>query len=107
MASVQLGVAPLAWLVSNEVLTGKLKGPGSSIAAFVNGLSTFAVTKSYVDLREALTTAGTFWFYGGFCVLGTLFGLFLMPETKGKTPEQIEAMFKGKRGGRAGRPSDA
>ena len=37
---------------------------------------------------------GTFWIYGGFCILGTVFTIFKVPETKGKTVEEIAEYFK-------------
>lgn len=50
-----------------------------------------------------LQSYGTFWFYGGICILGVLFVLTKVPETRGKTLEEIETYFKtGKGGGGAG-----
>ena len=88
-----MGLSPLSWLVSNEILPAKFKGPGSSIVAFTYWIAAFAVTKTFINLERAITTAGTFWFYGCICAIGVLFGIFIMPETKGKTPEQIQAHF--------------
>jgi len=67
IAVINLGLSPLAWVVSHEVLPDKLKGPGSSLAAFTNLLSAFITTKTFFDLIAAITDAGAFWFYGSFC----------------------------------------
>jgi len=97
MAAAGAGIAPLAWVVSSEVLPARLRGPGSSIAAFTSWISAFIVTKSYLDIQRSLTTAGVFWIYGGFCFLGFIFSAFILPETKGKTPDEIQAIFEPKK----------
>ncbi len=94
IAVVDMGLSPLAWVVSNEVLPDKLKGPGSSLAAFFNWLASFVITKTFVDLQRTITDAGAFWFYGSCCILGILFDIFIIPETKGKTSQEIEALFR-------------
>lgn len=93
IAAFGIGAGPVPWLMTGEVLPAKIKGPGVSIAVFTNWFLAFVVTKSFVNIQEALTSAGAFWMFGGFCVMGTLFGLFLLPETKGKTQEEIQAFF--------------
>ncbi|XP_057375684.1 facilitated trehalose transporter Tret1-like [Daphnia carinata] len=87
------GVGPLPWLVSGELMPAKFKGPGSSIVAFTNWITSFVVTKVFIDMQRSLTNAGTFWVFGILCFIGILFGIFILPETKGKTPEQIQALF--------------
>lgn len=91
--SIGIGLGPLVWLITSEVLPPKLRGLGGSIAAFTNFLSAFVVTKTFVDLQRSLTVAGTFWFYAVVCLFGALFAWFLLPETKGKTSDEIEALF--------------
>ena len=51
------------------------------------------VSCRFVNLRDAITTAGSFWLFGGMCALGFLFAVFLLPETKDKTPEEVQAFF--------------
>lgn len=93
IAVFAMGVGPLPWLVSGEVMPAKFKGPGSSIVAFTNWIASFVVTKVFVDMQRSLTNAGTFWVFGSLCFIGILFGLLVLPETKGKTSEQIQALF--------------
>jgi len=99
MAAAGARIAPLAWIMSQEVfIPARLRGPGSSIAAFTSWISAFIVTKSYLDIQRSLTTAGVFWIYGGFFFLGFIFFAFILPETKGKTPDEIQAIFESKNG---------
>ena len=93
ISGVGIGLVPLSWLMANEVLPSKFRGPGYSIVCFVFYISGFTVTKTFIDLQRALGSAGSFWFYGGFCAVAVLFGIFVLPETKGKTPEEIQEIF--------------
>lgn len=93
-AAVGLGLGPLPWLVSSEVLPAKFRGPGSSIVALTNFASSFIVTKTFVDMQRTMSHAGVFWFYSGISFTGMLFGLFVLPETKDQTSDQIQANFR-------------
>lgn len=67
-----------------------MKGPASSVATFLNWTFAFIVVLTFVDVKAGLTDAGAFWFYAGICFVGTLFCFFFVPETAGKTPQQIQ-----------------
>lgn len=56
----------------------------------------FIVAKTFNDLESVLKTSGSFWFYGAFCLVGFIFSLFFVPETKGKSSEEILHYFGGK-----------
>ena len=96
IAAFGIGAGPIPWLMSSEILPAKVKGPGVSIATFTNWMLAFVVTKTFVSIQEALTSAGAFWIFGTFCVFGAFFGLFILPERKGKTPEEIQDLFNKK-----------
>ncbi|XP_046650205.1 solute carrier family 2, facilitated glucose transporter member 8-like isoform X3 [Daphnia pulicaria] len=93
-AAIGLGLGALPWLISSEILPPRFRGPGSSIVAFTNFAMSFTVTKTFVDMNRVMTHAGVFWFYSGACCLGIMFGLFLLPETKDRTPLQIQVYFR-------------
>ena len=99
-----LAWGPIPWLVMSEIFPLKARGPASSLATLSNWLLSFVVTKTYSSLALKLTIQGTFWFYSGCSLLGFVFVFFVMPETKGKTLEEIEAMFN--KGGHAYQPID-
>jgi len=64
--------------------------------AFVAG---FIVAKTFVDLVESpLKRSGTFWLYAADCVVGGIFTIIFVPETRNKTIEEIQAIFKTKSG---------
>lgn len=53
----------------------------------------FIVAKIYDNLNTELNVSGSWWFYGAFCFGGALFALAFVPETKGKSSEQIAKYF--------------
>jgi len=94
IAGFGIGAGPIPWLMFGEILPAKVKGPGSSIASFTNWFLAFIITLTFVDIQKGIGEAGSFWLFGVFTFLAVMpFSVFFLPETKGKTPEQIQAFF--------------
>ncbi|XP_059469654.1 facilitated trehalose transporter Tret1-like [Neocloeon triangulifer] len=85
-----LGFGPIPWTMLGELFPAKIKGAASAMACVENYVLVFVVTKTFQGLLESLGSAGTFWMFGGICIVGTVFVFFLVPETKGKTLDQIQ-----------------
>uniref|UniRef100_A0A2H8TDB4 Facilitated trehalose transporter Tret1 n=1 Tax=Melanaphis sacchari TaxID=742174 RepID=A0A2H8TDB4_9HEMI len=68
-------------------------GIASSIVCMSNWLFVFLVTKFFTLLVSAIYLYNTFWLFTLFCVLGTFFVVFIVPETKGKTMEEIQELL--------------
>ncbi|CDQ71178.1 unnamed protein product [Oncorhynchus mykiss] len=90
-----LGWGPIPWLVMSEIFPTRVKGFASSVCVLTNWGSAFVITKTFQNLMDLLTSAGTFWLFSGCCALNIVFTIIFVPETKGKTLEQIQARFKG------------
>ena len=88
-----LAWGPVPWLVMSEIFPLRARGPASSFATLTNWTMAFIVTMTFKSMVAVFTNQGVYWFYAGFCLAGFIFVYFLMPETKGKTLEEIEAMF--------------
>ena len=84
---------PVPWLAMSELFPLRARGLASSIAVLSNWLLAFAVTKTYNFMSSNLGMQGTYWLYAGCCFFGFVSVFLFMPETKGKTLEEIEAMF--------------
>ncbi|KAG6456655.1 facilitated trehalose transporter Tret1 [Manduca sexta] len=97
MIGFSLGFGGLPFLLLGELFPTHYRSQLSAMASAVNLLSMFSVIKSYHALESVLTSAGTFWMYGCFCVMAFFFVLFLVPETKGKSLAEIERHFRGKK----------
>ncbi|XP_001373029.1 solute carrier family 2, facilitated glucose transporter member 8 isoform X1 [Monodelphis domestica] len=91
-----LGWGPIPSLVMSEIFPLQIKGLASGVCVLTNWMLSFLVTKEFSDLMNVLTPYGTFWLFSAFCVLNIIFTIFFVPETKGKTLEQIEAHFQGR-----------
>jgi sugar porter (SP) family MFS transporter len=85
-----MSLAPVVWVVISEIFPNRIRGAAMAIAVSSLWIACFLLTFSFPVLNKLFGAAGTFWLYGGICVVGFIFVLFKLPETKGKTLEQIE-----------------
>jgi len=94
LACFSIGVGPLPWLVCSEIFPSQCRDLAMSIATVVNWASAFGVTASMGALENLVNAYGVFWFYAIVCVIGGIFVHIMLPETKGKSLEQIEQEFQ-------------
>ena len=85
-----LGISPISWIYIGELFPLKHRGLGA-IANSVSYACSFASVKTFVDFQQNLGLHGAFWLYSGISVIGLLFTIALVPETKG---EKIQEMRK-------------
>ncbi|KAM4576928.1 solute carrier family 2, facilitated glucose transporter member 8 [Odontesthes bonariensis] len=93
-----IGWGPIPWLIMSEIFPVKVRGFASAVVVLTNWSMAFIVTKSFQDMMDLLTSAGTFWLFSSVCFVNVIFTMVFVPETKGKTLEQIEAIFRGTSG---------
>ncbi|XP_052133204.1 facilitated trehalose transporter Tret1-2 homolog [Frankliniella occidentalis] len=96
MVGFSLGYANIPFLLMGELLPVRQRSVLSSLAGSFNLGTMFLVIKTYPQLRHAMGTDGTFWLYSALCLASCLFVALLLPETKGKTLDEIEHYFEGK-----------
>jgi len=97
VSGYQVGFGPISWLMISEVFPLKVRGPAMSIACLLNFGSNILVTLTLNALLEALTPPGVFFLYAALTVVALGFIATVVPETKGKTLEEIEVMLAPKR----------
>lgn len=85
-----MSLAPVTWVVISEIFPNRIRGAAMSIAVTALWIACFILTYTFPMLNAKLGSSGTFWLYAAICVVGFLFILFKLPETKGKTLERIE-----------------
>ena len=90
IAGFNIGFGPLPWVMMAELLPNESKSWASGLAASVNWILVFAVTNLYGMMIENLGPMITFVIFGGMCILGTVIIAFIVPETTGKTREEIQ-----------------
>ncbi|VEN40561.1 unnamed protein product [Callosobruchus maculatus] len=92
----QIGFAVLPWTISSELFSKNTKHIAASVVSITCWIGSFIVTKFFRDMTETLGNAGTFWFFGGCCLLCAVFIVFCVPETSGKTFVEIQKMLQRK-----------
>jgi MFS family permease len=85
-----MSLAPATWVVIAEIFPNRIRGSAMSIAITALWTACFLLTYTFPVLNAALGAAGTFWIYAAVCLAGLLFLYFRLPETKGRTLEEIE-----------------
>jgi sugar porter (SP) family MFS transporter len=93
-----LSLAPVTWVLISEIFPNRVRGIGVAISVSALWSASFLLTFTFPILNRALGSAGTFWTYAAICLSGLLFVLLCVPETKGKTLEQIERELTSARG---------
>jgi sugar porter (SP) family MFS transporter len=85
-----MSLAPVTWVVISEIFPNRNRGAAMSIATASLWIACFILTYTFPLLNKGVGAAGTFWIYAAICVVGFLFIKWRLPETKGKTLEEIE-----------------
>lgn len=85
-----LSLAPLLWVVLSEIYPNRIRGAAMSIGATAHWVANFLLTFSFPTIKEVIGWANNFWLYGAICLIGFVVLHKYLPETKGKTLEEIE-----------------
>ncbi|MDN3659207.1 sugar porter family MFS transporter [Ferruginibacter paludis] len=84
-----MSLAPVTWVLISEIFPNKVRGKATSVAVMCLWAAYFILVFSFPVLFEKFKDA-TFYFYAAVCLLGFLFVLFKVKETKGQTLEELE-----------------
>lgn len=90
IACYAMSLAPVVWVVLSEIFPVRIRGKAMALATFFLWVACFLLTYTFPFLNEGIGAAGTFWLYGGICLVSFLFIQAKLPETKGKTLEELE-----------------
>lgn len=88
------GMGPLPWTVNSEIYPTWARSSAVAIATTVNWISNLIVSMTFLTLTDAIGQPSTFALYAGLGLLGLLFVVFFLPETKGRTLEEVEELFE-------------
>jgi SP family galactose:H+ symporter-like MFS transporter len=94
VGSFAVGLGPVFWLILSEIYPLQIRGRAMSVGTVANWSANLIVALSFLTLTQILGKAATFWLYAAVTVGAWFFAFLLVPETKGKTLEQIEAHFR-------------
>ncbi|XP_015116042.1 facilitated trehalose transporter Tret1 [Diachasma alloeum] len=93
-----LGLAPLPTTVMGELFPTNIKSLACVIVVFIANFTGFVVGKTYQLISDSMGTHVAFWMFTLFNVLGTIYIWYCVPETKGKTLQEIQAELHHEKG---------
>ena len=85
-----MSLAPVVWVVISEIFPNRIRGTAISVAVSALWIACFILTYTFPILEKSIGTGNTFWLYAAICLAGFVFVFLKLPETKGKSLEQIE-----------------
>jgi sugar porter (SP) family MFS transporter len=90
LACYGFSLAPITWVLISEIFPNRIRGAAVSVSTSALWIACFILTYTFPLLNGALGPAKTFWLYALICAAGCIFIFKRVPETKGKTLEEIE-----------------
>ncbi|KAM3967504.1 trehalose transporter BmTRET1 [Aphomia sociella] len=90
-----IGFGPIPWLMLGEILPSKIRSTAAALATGLNWTCAFIVTKTFHNISVAIHMHGTLWLFAVICLIGLFFVIFFVPETRGKSLEEIELKLTG------------
>jgi sugar porter (SP) family MFS transporter len=90
IASFAIGLGPVFWLMISEIFPLAARGRAMAVCSLANWAANFVVSYYFLQLIDAIGRTWTFWMYAGLAVLGIVFFAARVPETRGRSLEEIE-----------------
>lgn len=84
-----MSLAPVTWVLISEIFPNRVRASAVSASVAVLWIASFVLTYTFPFLNAALGTAGTFLIYGGICLAGGVFVIAKVPETRGRSLENM------------------
>ena len=94
VAFFSVGIGPVCWVLTSEIFPLRLRAQAAALGAVGNRVCSGLVAMSFLSVADAITVGGTFFIFSVFSALSVAFVYMFVPETKGKSLEQIELLFK-------------
>ena len=96
IASFAISIGPVMWVMLSEIFPNNLRGLAISLVGFWNSVVSFTVTTMFPWQMFNFGSVMTYLFYGIMGALTLVFVLLFIPETKGKTLEELEVILTSK-----------
>lgn len=93
IVTFSLGYGPVPWVMMGELFSPNVKELAVGLTILMVWNTSFEVTLVFQPLQSWLGDYGVYWLFSSLCVLNLVFCVSVVPETKGKTLEEVSAMF--------------
>jgi sugar porter (SP) family MFS transporter len=90
IASFAFSMGPIVWTLISEIYPNRVRGRAISVATAVNWLAAFLVAQFFLSIVDAIGESTTFFVFAALCVVSFVFVWHLVPETKGRSLEEIQ-----------------
>jgi sugar porter (SP) family MFS transporter len=97
IACFAVGLGPVFWLMISEIFPLELRGPAMAACTVANWSFNFLISFTFLTLVDAIGKTATFWLYGAIAVVAVAFFARYVPETMGRSLEQIQEDVTGRR----------
>jgi SP family xylose:H+ symportor-like MFS transporter len=92
-ASFMMSWGPICWVLISELFPNKIRGKAVAVAVAAQWAANYFISSTYPAMME-FSSGGTYWFYGIMSIISFFFVWKMVPETKGKTLEEMEHLWK-------------
>ncbi len=96
IAGFAVGLGPVFWLMISEVFPLRIRGPAMATSTVANWTFNFIISFSFLSVVSLISRSGTFWLYAALGVVALVIFNRAVPETKGRTLEEIEEQLRAK-----------
>ncbi|PHT56068.1 putative polyol transporter 4 [Capsicum baccatum] len=97
VAFFSVGIGPICWVLTSEIFPLRLRAQASALGAVGSRVSSGVVAMSFLSISRMITVGGTFFVFAAISALSVAFVHNCVPETKGKSLEEIEMLFQNDR----------
>ena len=93
VAFFSIGIGPITWVYSSEIFPLRLRAQGCGIGVAVNRVTSGVISMTFLSLSNAISIGGAFFLYASIASVAFVFFYTLLPETQGRTLEEMDALF--------------
>ncbi|QHW31440.1 sugar porter family MFS transporter [Paenibacillus rhizovicinus] len=92
-AAFAVSLGPVVWVMLSEIFPNRVRGLAISVASMFLWVADYAVSQSFPSLLSWAGSAATYWIFGVMSVITVIFTMVFVPETKGRSLEQMESLW--------------
>lgn len=92
-----IGYGPIPWLMLSEIYSKEYNAFASPITGAFNWTLAFVITVTFGSISSTIGIGETFWIFAGLSIIATIFTFLFVPETKGKSMNEIQRMLNGEK----------
>ncbi|MDA8376605.1 MAG: sugar porter family MFS transporter [Planctomycetia bacterium] len=90
IAAFSMALGPIPWIIISEIFPARIRGRAASVGILTLWAAIFVVAQTFPILKNSIGLTATYFIYAGCSLITFLFAVFILPETKGRTLEEIE-----------------